>query len=111
MQNPGKWLAALTILIVIMLIALHFLNPSPPDNSSVPISVTPPNHFNPPQFVFHPQKIAPKEQPETDATGQPKIPRDKVEEWLARHNRNAASLLAAFRALDDTNYLNEAATN
>jgi hypothetical protein len=30
---------------------------------------------------------------------------------LAKHNRNATSLLAAFRALEDTNYLNEAATN
>ncbi|MGH7975569.1 MAG: hypothetical protein ACREC8_02775, partial [Limisphaerales bacterium] len=40
-----------------------------------------------------------------------KIPREKVEAWLAKHNRNAMSLLAAFRALGDTNYLNEAATN
>ena len=37
--------------------------------------------------------------------------RGKVEEYLARHNRNAASLLAAFHGLSDTNYLNEAATN
>ena len=40
-----------------------------------------------------------------------KLPRAKVEAWLAKHNRDAVSLLAAFRALDDTNYLNEAATN
>ena len=40
-----------------------------------------------------------------------KLPRAKVEAWLAKHNRDAMSLLAAFRALDDTNYLNEAATN
>lgn len=111
MQNPGKLLAALTILIVIMIIALHFLNPSPPDNSPAPISIAPTNHFNPPQFVFHPQKIAPKEEPQLDNAGQPKIPREKVEEWLAKHNRDAMSLLAAFRALNDTNYLNEAATN
>jgi hypothetical protein len=111
MQNPGKLLAALTILIVILLIALHFLNPSPPENSPVPISIAPTNRFNPPQFVFHPQKIVPKEQPELDAAGQPKISQEKVEEWLAKYNRNAMSLLAVFRALKDTNYLNEAATN
>lgn len=50
-------------------------------------------------------------EPERDMAGQPKILREKVEAWLAKHNRNAASLLAAFHALDDTNYLNEAATN
>ncbi|HEY2330242.1 MAG TPA: hypothetical protein VGI63_10570 [Verrucomicrobiae bacterium] len=41
----------------------------------------------------------------------PKISRAQAEAWLAKHNRNAMSLLAAFRALGDTNYLNEAATN
>jgi hypothetical protein len=41
----------------------------------------------------------------------PQLPREKVEEYLARHHRDAASLLAAFHALHDTNYLNEAAIN
>src|ERR1039458_7836210 len=50
-------------------------------------------------------------EPERDAAGLPKIPREKVESWLAKHHRSATSLLAAFRALNDTNYLNEAATN
>jgi hypothetical protein len=114
MQSPtlGKLLAALTVLIVVLGIALHFLSPSPPVNSPAPIAIAPTNHFNPPQFVFHPHKTpTPEEQPELDKTGQPKIPREKVEVWLAKHNRNAISLLAAFRALNDTNYLNEAATN
>ena len=48
---------------------------------------------------------------ESDDAGRPKLPREKVEAWLAKHNRNASSLLAAFRAMGDTNYLNEAATN
>jgi hypothetical protein len=39
------------------------------------------------------------------------IPREKVEEWVTQHNRSAASLLAAFRASKDTNFLNEAAAN
>jgi len=94
-----------------MSIALHFLNPRPPDNSSLPVSVAPLNHFNPPPFVFHPQKIAPKEEPELDAAGEPKISRERIENCLQNYNRNATSLLAAFHALGDTNYLNEAATN
>jgi hypothetical protein len=114
MQNSalGKLLAVLMFLIVLLGIALHFLSPGPPDNSSALVSHTPMNHFEPPHFVVHPYRPpASAEPPELDNAGQPKIPREKVEEWLAKHNRNAMSLLAAFRALDDTNYLNEAATN
>jgi hypothetical protein len=93
MQNSGKLFAALTILIVILLIALHFLNPGAPDNPSTPIS------------------IAPKEEPELDAVGEPKISREQIENCLQNYNRSAASLLAAFHVLGDTNYLNEAAKN
>ncbi len=114
MQNSAlaKLLAALMVLIVVLGITLHFFGSGPPDNSPVPVSLKPADHFNPPQFVVHPYRPPPAaEPPELDAVGQPKIPREQVEEWLAKHNRNAMSLLAAFRALDDTNYLNEAATN
>jgi hypothetical protein len=48
---------------------------------------------------------------DADGAGPSKLPREKVEEYLRRNNRNAASLLAAFHAMDDTNYLNEAAAN
>jgi hypothetical protein len=47
-----------------------------------------------------------------------KLPREKIEEYLKLHHRDAASLLAAFHASGDTNnptgdvnYLKEAATN
>jgi hypothetical protein len=47
-----------------------------------------------------------------------KLPREKIEEYLKLHNRDAASLLAAFHASGDTNnptgdvnYLKEAAAN
>jgi hypothetical protein len=114
MQNStlAKLLGALTVLIVVLAGVLHFLSPAPPESPSAPVSIMPTNHFNPSQFAFHPHKApVPEEPPELDAAGQSKIPREKVEEWLAKHNRNAMSLLAAFRALNDTNYLNEAATN
>jgi hypothetical protein len=108
MQNPGKLLAALTILIVILLIVLHFMNRNSP-NSSAP--VLPPTNSIVKNTFFHAPPV-PRPQPtELDDTGQANISREKVEEWLAKHNRDAMSLLAAFHALNDTNYLNEAATN
>jgi hypothetical protein len=41
----------------------------------------------------------------------PKLPREEVEKYVEHNNRNAVSLLAAYRALRDTNYLAEAALN
>ena len=40
----------------------------------------------------------------------PRLPREEVEKYLKRNGRNAASLLAAYGALQDTNFLREAAT-
>jgi hypothetical protein len=45
------------------------------------------------------------------AEDRPTIAREKVEEFLQLRNRSAASLLAGFHALNDTNLLNEAAAN
>ncbi|MHC1766432.1 MAG: hypothetical protein AB9869_19380 [Verrucomicrobiia bacterium] len=39
----------------------------------------------------------------------PKLPREEVDRFLERNQRNAASLLAAYHSLGDTNYLKEAA--
>jgi hypothetical protein len=72
-----------------------------------------------PEFKYHYSARAPKVaapetargESETNELGQCKISRDKAEAWLAKHHRNAASLLAVCRALGDTNYLFEAATN
>ncbi|MGD0745129.1 MAG: hypothetical protein ABSA45_08230 [Verrucomicrobiota bacterium] len=64
-------------------------------------------HYSPPVISSSTKEA----EPERDRAGEPRIPCEKVEEWLAKHHRNATSLLAAFRALEDTNYLNEAATN
>jgi hypothetical protein len=109
MRNPGKLLAALIFLIVVLAVALHFLNRTTPNSST---SVLPPtNSIAQQTFHFHAPPVPRPQPPELDLAGQPKIPREKVEEWLALHHRDAASLLAAFHALEDTNYLNEAATN
>ncbi|MGH7951521.1 MAG: hypothetical protein ACREFE_06340 [Limisphaerales bacterium] len=111
MQNSAlvKLLAALTILIVVLVVALYFLNRTAPNSSVQVLQMT--NSFAQQTFHFHAPPVPRPQPPELDAAGQPKIPREKVEAWLAKHNRNAMSLLAAFRALGDTNYLNEAATN
>jgi hypothetical protein len=63
--------------------------------------------------IIHAQRpsIAAETSDEMNQANSATLPREKVEEYLRRHNRNAASLLAAFHALKDTNYLNEAATN
>jgi hypothetical protein len=66
--------------------------------------------YQPPRPKISAQAQSPAEE-ETNILDQLKIPRDKAEAWLAKHHRNAASLLAVFRAQGDTNYLNEAATN
>lgn len=72
------------------------------------------------EFQYHYVPPAPKVRGKAqNATGEeadeaarvPPISREQAEAWLAKHNRNAMSLLTAFRAMGDTNYLNEAATN
>jgi hypothetical protein len=66
--------------------------------------------YSPPMAkVSHPAAIPPE--PPNQEPERFRIPRDKAEAWLAKHNRSAASLLAAFRAAGDTNYLFEAAKN
>ena len=47
----------------------------------------------------------------TNSAVPPKLPREEVEKYLQRNGRRAASLLTAYRTLQDTNYLREAATN
>ncbi|MGA3285238.1 MAG: hypothetical protein ABSD57_12385 [Verrucomicrobiota bacterium] len=114
MQNRwlGRLLATLALLTVIAGALWHFLNPG----TRKPAGTQPPMarsdfkyHYSPPVISSSVKEA--EAEPERDLAGQPKILRAKVEEWLIKHHRNATSLLAAFRALEDTNYLNEAATN
>lgn len=105
-------LATLALLAVVAGALWHFLNAE----SRKPAAAQPPMarsdfkyHYSLPVISSSAKEA--ETEPERDAAGPPKIPREKVEAWLAKHNRNAMSLLAAFRALEDTNYLNEAATN
>ena len=108
----GKVLVSLAMLVLIAGALWHFLSAE----TRKPAAAQPPiaksdfkYHYSPPG-ISHPSKEVETE-PERDTMGRPKIPHKKVEAWLVKHNRDAMSLLAAFRALEDTNYLNEAATN
>ena len=115
MQNSSliKLFAGLTVLIFVAVAILNFWKPAAPETAKITPTFTNAQDYSASYKPPVPRAVRPKlePEPETDDTGLLKIPRDKVEAWLAKHNRNASSLLAAFRAMGDTNYLNEAATN
>ncbi|HZL77623.1 MAG TPA: hypothetical protein VFC17_02135, partial [Candidatus Limnocylindrales bacterium] len=107
-----KLLLGLLLLAMGAALLLHFINSKLKPQEKAPPKISKSGfeyHYTPPALPVSNNK--PEAEPESDAAGQPKLPREKVEAWLAKHNRNASSLLAAFRAMGDTNYLNEAATN
>ncbi len=115
--STGKMTVAVAGLIVLIGVALYFKGkPSKaPDVTSKPSDATPQTENSAPasaRSFFSPRRATPEPEGPTDGeTGLPPVPREKVEEYLARHHRNAASLLAALHATGDTNYLREAATN
>jgi hypothetical protein len=107
-----KWLVTLALAAVIAGAVWHFVksNRAEPEQKQTPTKLVSSGSDD-----FHPYYVPSlprmtNGQPEQGA-GFEKLPREKVEAWLANHNRDAESLLVAFRALNDTNYLNEAATN
>src|ERR1035437_7429536 len=107
-----KLLLGLLLLAMGAALLLHFINSELKPQEKAPSKISKSGfeyHYTPPALPVSNNK--PEAEPESDAAGQPKLPREKVEAWLAKHHRNAMSLLAAFRAMNDTNYLNEAATN
>jgi hypothetical protein len=105
-----KLLLALTLLAVILWTIVHFYNQNAQKTGNITrIILEPPGYFS-----YHKPEISASKtnkQSGADASNSQKTLRQKVEEWLALHHRSAASLLAAFHVLDDTNYLREAATN
>ena len=114
MQNSpiGKVFVASAILVVLIGLVLHFTRGRPempvPATSPAPDSVA---SGRPPRPDIPVPEAEASEPKDADPAGLAKLPREKVEEYLTRNHRSAAGLLAAFHALDDTNYLNEAAAN
>jgi hypothetical protein len=112
----GRALLASAILALIAGLFLY-TNRSKPDNTVVialPPSQTPDSAASE-RSSHRPDTSAaekePSDPPGAETEEAEGLPREKVEEYLTRNKRSAASLLAAFHALDNTNYLNEAAAN
>jgi hypothetical protein len=108
----------LTVLIFVMVAVIDFLKLDAPETPKAAPTIAKAQDYSAPYKPFVPKAVKPEPEtksddakPESDEQAVPKLPRDQVEAWLAKHNRNAISLLAAFRSSGDTNYLNEAATN
>ncbi|HUA67550.1 MAG TPA: hypothetical protein VMA13_03285 [Candidatus Saccharimonadales bacterium] len=101
-----KWLLALTLLAVILWTIVHFYNQSAQNSGNITRIIVEPGG----DFAYHKTNSS-AAKPQESAAGAEKNPRQSVEDWLTLNHRSAASLLAAFHVLDDTNYLTEAATN
>jgi len=125
MQNSwkGKAIVTLAILVVIGGMIFHFFDrspeqpaSSPPEILQKPIPASSQNFFSRSQRAATVRDAASEL---NDGAANPlAIPREKIEEYLTLHKRNAASLLAAYHAsgdadnpVGDINYLKEAATN
>jgi hypothetical protein len=105
-----KWLLALTLLAVILWTIVYFYDQSAQRADRITRIILEPQE----SFPYHKREISASKTNKlsvADAAAAQRNLRQKVEEWLALHHRSAASLLAAFHVLDDTNYLKEAATN
>jgi len=109
-----KWFVTLALLIVMGGVVFHFVKSDRKVQSQKQKQPGAQSDFSE-SYDFHPYYSPSVPRPSNGVPEQAariaKLPREKVEAWLAKHSRDAVSLLAAFRALDDTNYLNEAATN
>lgn len=107
----------LTVLVFVAVAILNFWKPAVPETPPVAPAFPKAENYSASYKPFVPKTVTPKAEPSDDADSEsdekekPKLSREQVEAWLAKHNRNAMSLLAAFRSSGDTNYLNEAATN
>ena len=112
MRNPNKFVVGLAALVVVVAVGIYLNRKpaSPPAPHANPNSVATHPTNRPPVHVQQPPQAVEEAEP-LDKSSVPRVPREKVEEYVTRHHRDTASLLAAFHALQDTNYLLEAATN
>lgn len=108
-----KLIIGLAMVVLVASIALRLTSRRAPVESPAaqtqpePVATLAPRRDS---VIGHARPIAaPVGEAEESGTNDLALPPEKVAEYLQRHNRNAASLLAAFRALQDTNLLNEAA--
>jgi len=113
MRNLNKSIIGLAILVIVIGLGIH-LNRKPGRASRQPLAT--PAVVQVQNVPRPPVHVQPPAAGSVDAPGRAgqtldEVPREKVEDYLRQHNRDAASLLAAFHVLHDTNLLYEAATN
>jgi hypothetical protein len=112
MRNWNKLIIGMVVLVIVIGLGIYLnrrsrqpsVQPPPTVNITAQTTIRPRFQKEQPSVTNGPAEVLEQTRP-------PQIPREKVEEYLARHRRDAASLLAAFHALHDTNFLIEAATN
>src|SRR5687767_3877001 len=112
----GKTLLALAVMVLFIWTIRHFSERAADQGAPSPRLASKPQNHRSSERIFktHDRPLDEMEvfgQPPADEAGSSRLPREKVDEYLTRNNRNPASLLAAFHALHDTNYLQEAAVN
>ena len=114
-MKESRWLKVLVTLAAVVLVGSAVLRLVSHRQEPPPISPTP-SVTSPPSVASKaiPSGLTPlavgsrAESEESDDAGM-QIFRERVEEYLQKRNRSAASLLAGYHALSDTNLLNEAA--
>jgi len=125
-SRAGKLFIAAAVLVVLIGIAFRFVGSGPKQSSNSPTTL---NEIAERRQLSTSTPRSSRESPPSEEGATPaedelakflalKLPREKIEEYLRLHNRDAASLLAAFHASGDAehmagdiNYLKEAATN
>ncbi len=114
-MNEIKWLKRWVVLAGLVLVGAlvwQFTKRGDTDSATNTVEIVP----------ITPHGVAPSPRPKAESEpsesiaeegdGEPNTPavsREKLDEYLLKHNRSAASLLAGYHALQDTNLLNEAA--
>ena len=121
----GKALVTVAILVALGGMAFYFFKHSPEQPANPPPAILQKSKPAPSQnFSSRSKPASSVQESPTEADDQLaqllalKLPREKIEEYLKLHHRDAASLLAAYHAsgneedpTGDINYLKEAATN
>src|SRR6185437_7654844 len=110
MRHWNKWMIGLIVLVIGLGMYLNRKHGSAPTQPVDPGGAAAQITDRSPVHVQRPVEALAATEP-LGKSNVPRLPREKVEEYLARRHRDVASLLAAFHALQDTNYLREAATN
>ena len=112
--SPFPKIILVLVLVVGAFVGLFFLRTAKrvPPTAPAPVAAAAPTTPVHPDFPTAPPRpdVLASTNGETDIPNCP-LTRAQIEAWLAKHHRDARSLLAAFRTSHDTNYLNEAATN